>query len=200
MGTRGAIGFRQNGKDKVTYNHFGSYPDGLGINVLEFARSRSEELSTLKHQVFQLIMVTQDDIPTSEQIEICKQSNVINLDVSEQSEQDFYCLLREAQGNLGAYLELGFMIDSKEFLKDFLFCEWAYIINLDDETLEVYTGFNHNKDADGRYAHFYEERQKEYQDESEYYYGVVLMKTYKLSELPNNDEFLKDLELEEDED
>ena len=30
MGTRGAYGFRINDKDKVTYNHFDSYPDGFG--------------------------------------------------------------------------------------------------------------------------------------------------------------------------
>ena len=35
MGTRGLYGFRKNGVDKTTYNHFDSYPDGLGADVIE---------------------------------------------------------------------------------------------------------------------------------------------------------------------
>jgi len=33
MGTRGAYGFRKNGIDKVTYNHFDSYPEQLGESL-----------------------------------------------------------------------------------------------------------------------------------------------------------------------
>lgn len=30
MGTRGALGFIKAGEHKVTYNHYDSYPEGLG--------------------------------------------------------------------------------------------------------------------------------------------------------------------------
>ena len=36
MGTRGLWGFRKDGKDKLTYNHFDSYPDCLGHTIVEF--------------------------------------------------------------------------------------------------------------------------------------------------------------------
>ena len=39
MGTRGLYGFRKNGVDKVTYNHYDSYPEYLGRNILEFIRN-----------------------------------------------------------------------------------------------------------------------------------------------------------------
>jgi hypothetical protein len=42
------------------------------------------------------------------------------------------------------------MIDSKGFLSDSLFCEWAYIINLDKEVLEVYEGFQ-EEESDNRF-------------------------------------------------
>lgn len=39
------------------------------------------------------------------------------------------------------------MIDDSEFLNDSLFCEWTYIINLDNEQFEVYRGFNKDPSA-----------------------------------------------------
>ena len=41
MGTRGILGFRKNGLDKLAYNHFDSYPEELGANVVKFCRATS---------------------------------------------------------------------------------------------------------------------------------------------------------------
>jgi hypothetical protein len=67
-------------------------------------------------------------------------------------EQGWYDLLRSDQGDLEAYAEIGLMIDSASFIKDSLFCEWAYIINLDRGVLEVYRGFQTKKPKKNRYA------------------------------------------------
>lgn len=65
--------------------------------------------------------------------------------------EDWYCLLRNTQGDLRHYHKgIEHMIDSQEFLADSLFCEWAYIMNLDDQQFEVYRGFNKNPNARGR--------------------------------------------------
>lgn len=34
------------------------------------------------------------------------------------------------------------LVNSEEFAADSLFCEWAYVIDLDKNTFEVYQGFN----------------------------------------------------------
>ncbi len=39
MGTRGAVGFVLDEKEKITYNHFDSYPSGLGCDVLNYLNS-----------------------------------------------------------------------------------------------------------------------------------------------------------------
>lgn len=168
MGTRGAVGFRTNKQDKITYNHFDSYPSGLGQDVLDFIRRHSlEEIKTAAQNI-QLIQ--KNSIPTEEQIRECMPWT--NLSVSNQSTSDWYCLLREAQGNLDAYIDgLKYMTDNQSFLLDSLFCEYAYIINVDTNQLEFYSGFNKkSRERKGRYANI---RPEDSRPDS--YYGVALL-------------------------
>ena len=44
------------------------------------------------------------------------------------------------------------MIDSQNFIKNSLFCEWGYIINLDDNTLEIWKGFQQKSQKNNRYG------------------------------------------------
>ena len=90
--------------------------------------------------------------------------------VSERRPEDWYCLLRGSQGEPKAYLGDGlrYMIDNHTLLESSLFCEWAYIINLDTKMLEVYKGYNKSPDAPGRYA------RKRVKDDSECW-GVALI-------------------------
>jgi hypothetical protein len=81
------------------------------------------------------------------------------------------------------------MADAHDFLLDSVFCEYAYIVNLDDMTLEFYGGFNDKKfpaGVGGRYAAMQQPPIKRadgtiHQSE---YYGVVLMDAILLADLP----------------
>lgn len=149
MGTRGCYGFRKNGIDKITYNHFDSYPDGLGRTMLAFCKSTP--LSEMNEIFDRLILVNEEDNPTHEQIVEC----IRHYDgtVSSRSVDDWYCLLRNAQGEPNVYKHgLRYMIDSHDFIKDSLFCEYAYIINLDTKKLEFYVGFQKKPDENNRYG------------------------------------------------
>jgi len=146
MGTRGLCGFRVDNKDYLAYNHFDSYPEGLGRDVVNFLKDKN--LDVLKEQVRSLVLVNEDDRPTLGQIEKCREIKTIDLGVSSGVTSDWYCLLRKAQGDLQAYLDLGFMPDNKEFLENGLFCEWAYQIDLDKETLSVFKAGNLIADLD----------------------------------------------------
>ena len=52
MGTRGAVGYfgKLNGENlhKVTYNHYDSYPSGLGKQVVEYIQSRELNINGIK--------------------------------------------------------------------------------------------------------------------------------------------------------
>jgi len=150
MGTRGAYGFRINETDKVMYNQFDTYPDGLGVIMCQFVIDTP--FSTLKRVAEDIVLIDGDSKPTSEQISLCME--FADLTVSEQSYDDWYCLLRNAQNSPEIFRDTGliYMLDAAAFLADSLFCEWAYIINIDTKKLEFYTGFNQDTSAPGRYA------------------------------------------------
>lgn len=149
MGTRGCYGFRKNGMDKLTYNHWDSYPEGLGKDIAQFCKETS--LAEMNEIFDRIVLVKGDSRPNAQQIGEC--IKYFNGDVSTGSIEDWYCLLREAQGNLNVYKNgLKYMVDDADFIKDSLFCEYAYIINLDTNELEFWVGFQKEPDPNNRYG------------------------------------------------
>ena len=182
MGTRGAFGFRVDGTDKVMYNHFDSYPDGLGRQIAEFIKETMD--AELEKTARNIVLVDGGSQPTVAQkkavrdFEKKNQLVVSDTSVSKRTLDDWYCLIRNAQGDLNMYKKgLEYMISSAGFLQNSLFCEYAYIINVDTGKLEVYFGFNENPEAEGRYAKF---KAGDYDDK---YYGVVLKKEIPFDEV-----------------
>ena len=53
MGTRGLMGVRVDGVDKLTYNHWDSYPSGLGQDILEYLQTANmdEEVEKAKIEI-----------------------------------------------------------------------------------------------------------------------------------------------------
>lgn len=180
MGTRGAFGFRLNGEDKVTYNHFDSYPSGLGKDLLKELSGQTYE--SLVATAKRITLVNSDSKPTEEQIASLKK--YANTGVSSKQLDEWYVLLRETQGTLAPWLsgDLPVMIDSHRFLADSLFCEYAYIVNLDGKCFEVYHGFNKDPNAEGRYANAGIAVDGDEKEEDRYY-GVALFKAFPLDEI-----------------
>lgn len=185
MSTRGAIGFRLNGKDYIAYNHSDSYPDGLGADFVKQVTELLNKMGspdTLRAQFAAVRLVDENTPPTDE--DITRFSAHANTSVGNQTKTDWYCLLRELQGNLSGYLEAGVMIDGASFLLDSLFCEYAYILNLDTMECEFYQGFNEKKGKkkDGRYAALHEPL--EAGETKPKYYGVRLVGTCPANAIP----------------
>lgn len=177
MGTRGVYGFHKNGVDKITYNHFDSYPTGLGEGVKKFISNHT--IDDFNNIFKKLKMVKSNTKPTKKQIEDCKK--YANVNVSNGTVEDWYCLLREAQGNLEALAEdLVYMIDDASFLTESLFCEWGYVINLDTNMLEIYRGFQ-TKPQQNRYF------SSEHTDNLGEYYNCALIKEIPLDDVKKFD-------------
>jgi len=178
MSTTGVFGFIINDVEKVTFNHSHSYPGGLGNDILNYINAVTD-FGELRVQVSDMKLVGKKK-PTRTQIKKCEVADTINLDVGKQSDNDWMCLLNKAQGVPSKLIEIGLMIDTKDLLINSFMCEWAYIINLDTNELEVYKGVNAHPSGSGRYANK--------QSDMGYsipYYGVNLIKKFNFNELPD---------------
>ena len=217
MGTRGAFGVIIGEQEKIAYNHFDSYPDGKGVEVLGWLRTVIEDgrLDEIKEQSKSVRVIDEDEKPTPEDVE--KLKPYTNLNVSEQSTDDWYCLTREMQGDLGMTLESGYMLDGSSFPLDSLFCEWGYIVDLDAGVLEVYKGFQKERPQQGRWAGrpTDEENEKDYAAHLEHaknqgrepwrgpvpdYKAIELVASFPFDALPSDDDFIAQLRESDEED
>lgn len=150
MSTRGYYGIKKKGELKGTYNHWDSYPSGLGKDLVDTINKikKSDRLKVLDRTFDYIQLIDSSVAPTKEQIGICEKANIIDLSVGNRNVNDWYCLLRKTQGDLSYYIDeiVPYMENGNDFIDDELFCEWAYIINLDTQKLEVLHGWNRVKD------------------------------------------------------
>jgi hypothetical protein len=176
MGTRGAYGFYIDGQTFVTYNHYDSYPSALGESVVKFLRENKIN-DALRNKVRNLRGVQEDDVPSDSDILKCKNLEDNSVGEGKGGKPYWYQLLRNGQGDLSCMLEAGAYIDNKNFLSDSLFCEWAFVVNLDDNVLEVYKGFQEKAHTKGRYSDWPIDGKSDY-------FPVALVKEIPFNDLP----------------
>ena len=134
MGTSCIYGFYKDGNLKVDYNNMDSYPSGFGKHVVSFIRENSvEEL----HEIYdKTVLVPRKGIPSKTELEEIKKKKMC-ISFSEGEILDWEMLSVINEGFLEHYKIGGyFMPDFSEWLHHYQ--DWVYIINLDDDTFEVY--------------------------------------------------------------
>ena len=156
MGTNGLYGFRKNGIDKLAYQHFDSYPAYLGKRFYNLCKDLgSDNLSKLYDLV---VVVDKDSIPTASQVSICLNCGYTSLSVLDGWPTNWYLLLYNLRKDFSLYKKAlrytdeVFMPESKDFIKNSLYCDYAYIANLDTGKFEVYKGFDNKPQKGNRYG------------------------------------------------
>lgn len=180
MGSRGAYGFKIDGEYKITYNHDGSYLDSLGREIVAFIRNVGD-WEDLKNSVREIVMVEEEEEVPAEWRKIY--SRFENLSIGSRKPV-WYCQLKHLQG--GKILtaikegEVTHMPDAFYFLKDSLFCTFAYIIDLDTMTFKVYKGFQEKPWEKNEFG------VEPFPGNGKfYYYPVKLMGTFSLNNIPD---------------
>ena len=172
MPTRGLYGFRKNGADKLTYNHLDSYPKWLGNNIIDFCRSMTaQELNDIFDR---LEMVSESGKPDAEQLKIYQQWEYSNENVLLFS--NWHSILLDVQGNMDALKTQRYMADAKGYIKTSDDCNFAYIINLDNNTLEFWIGNQTTPQQENRYG----------TDKKRGHYPCRLALTFPLDRIPEN--------------
>lgn len=186
MSTRGIYGFRINETDKLAYNHADSYPDILGVKVLNELRNVSN-WDTVSERVRSLIPIHESrpvgQIDNFFQTELRRHYSDLNY---RGNPKDYYDLMSPLQGTLEPFLsgKLSFIATANEFIDNSLFCEWGYIANLDQHQLEIYRGQQTNPPPEG----------SRYSDGPDRmgYYPCRLAQSYSLNNLPTPAQFKED--------
>jgi hypothetical protein len=189
MSTRGFVGFVADGQEKIAYNHFDSYPDGLGVAVLEWLHKAGTDIEAIKARAVALRVVTTDTDPvTDADIEALRPWT--NTEVGGHKDRpDWYQLLRETQGNPEQMLAAGVIEDAHEFPLDSLFAEWGYVVDFDAGVFEVYQGFQEQPHDRGRFADREPTLEPRTTTGARTWYPCALVASWPLGKLPDKDAF-----------
>lgn len=119
MSTRGLFAFKHNDKFYGFYNHYDSYPTGLGYDIINTWFDNKEQLAKVAANLSRI--VSDDAEQTLDEV------------VDGEFEESLSYLENENSPVVRNQIN---------FLADSLFCEWAYLIDCTKNEVLVFRGFN----------------------------------------------------------
>lgn len=198
MGTRHLIAVQIDGEYKVAqYGQWDGYPSGQGAKILEFLHNHKEKLSAFADAVRACSEMSDEEYEQAQAWVDCgadPDSDFVTADVGEKFRQRYPYLSRDCGADILNHvfnagkngLKLRYALD---FAADSLFCEWAYVIDLDKNTFEVFKGVNKTPlDPSERFASL----PVEPSNIKKQYYQVKLVQSYDLDKLPTVKEFVSE--------
>ena len=185
MGTRNLTVVYKDGEPKVAqYCQWDGYPSGQGVTVLDFLKTN--DLNLFAKKVGQCTWLSDEELYDLWKSVGADDTGFVSMEISNKFRKRFPHLHRDTGARILGLIQDSDglqLVNSIGFAADGLFCEWAYVIDLDAQTLEVYSGF-HKGPVVGRF--------KDMETEGEYS-PISLEKTYALTDLPYQAKFLTDL-------
>lgn len=188
MGTRHLIAVHVDGQYKVTqYGQWDGYPEGQGKGCLEFLREQYNP-EAFKTAVRACRFIEKEQLRDLLVTYGQKSDGMISMNDYDRFSKDHPEFSRDTGSDILKMIQDhypdGLALESAiTFAADSLFCEWAYVIDLDTDMFEVYEGFNKKELTPEDRFYFL----REYEEGK--YHGVRLVKRWFLSNLPTEDEF-----------
>jgi hypothetical protein len=203
MGTRNLTIVKIDGKYPVAnYGQWDGYPNGQGATILKFLK---EEL-TPQFIFEKLSKVVEINADKRNEVlkKIGSKDGWMTDEQNKQWKQYFPYVDRDIGGEILSLINkcehpIMMLQNDINFAADSLFCEWAYVVDFDRQTFEVYVGFNTTPLTDNdRFFFLQDELTATKNRDGETYYPVKLAKSYKLNNLPTEEQFVADFKEEEE--
>ena len=147
MGTRHLIVAIADGNPKIAqYGQWDGYPSGQGATVTKFIVDA--DMEAFKAKVLELQEETEEEWRKQWAefgVDVTQPDTSVNMDVYDQFSEKYPQFSRDTGAGILDLVANGKATRVKsdiEFAADSLFCEWAYVLDLDKGILEVYEGFN----------------------------------------------------------
>jgi len=193
MGTRHLTMVIHNHETKISqYGQWDGYPESQGVTVLSFLKEK-ENIDKLKEILPKIRFENEQDIKEKE--EFSKSTGAkegwVNIPQADLYKQKYPLDSRDIGGAiLKKLLEYQnedeiVLVDAEGFAADSLFCEWAYVVDLDNNALEVYRGFNESRlTSKDRFYNLHKVHQR--------FYPIKILKIFSLDRLPDREKFVSE--------
>ena len=188
MGTRNLTCVQKDNKLIVAkYCQWDGYPDGQGRTVVDFILNKFDKVLFLKKIRNVSDMTTEELDEKWVECGAEPDTSGVNMTVSAKFKANYPYLHRDMGGEILEYIqnlegELKILF-SKDFAIDSLFCEYAYVLNLDEDTLDFFTGFN----TDGPQRNIFFDPETDELERKKHretiYYPVKKMETFTFDEI-----------------
>ena len=198
MGTRNLTAAYLGGKYKIAqYGQWDGYPEGQGIGTLHFVRDKMNE--TLFREKLKYVSF----IEPQELTDLWKQygadaDGMVSMKDADRMKEDFPQFSRDTGSDIFGIVQnspSGIKLqDSLCFVADSLFCEWAWVIDLDKRMFEAYQGFQKLPLNENERFSFLEKN-----SDGEYH-PCRMIAAWSFDNLPTDEEFIAAFEREESED
>lgn len=204
MGTRNLTIVFMDGEYRVAqYGQWDGYPEGQGLTFLQFIRDQMNEkdfrnaLSNIKYIDAEKLQRMWLDYGMYE-------DGSIKISDADRFRQAYPEFSRDTGAEILTMIQndriaSNCLEDSLTFAADSLFCEWAYVVDFDKRTFEVYKGFNKIPLEKSDRFYFLREYESEVKYSGKCYHGVKLAKEFNLDDLPDDNTFIEAFKEEEDE-
>lgn len=210
MGTRGLTAVQLDGEYKVAqYGQWDHYPDGQGATIAKFLDDilsvqttdlfEGSRLDIFREKIAQVQELTEEE---------CEAVNAELAKGGKSLRNDWPELSRDTGGEILALIynsdDPVKLVRDISFAADSLFCEYAYVVDLDKGTFEIFKGFNDEIPLVEGDRFFGLESKDDVSYRTTKYYGVTLLKSFDLQgfnlEQFNTwlDEYTREEEEEED--
>ena len=187
-------------KDKTfrvaQYCQWDGYPSGVGAEILDFLRDEFDK-DLMEIRLDQLEPVDDEEMEKLwEEAGSPRGQEMVSSDTIEKMKAAYPQLVREFGPAVLGRIQEGTLAGNKvkleqSFAQDSLFCEWAYVVDLDRHKFEVYRGLN-TRPIDHT-ERFYTGNLPEYgyPGDEDRFYPVSLLIEFDLDLLPDKEAFVK---------